>query len=59
MLKSLSRLGAAFITAITLSAPAAASTFSIDYTDLWGGGSPAPTKKRSASPSMSSGVNLS
>src|SRR5258706_14384369 len=44
MLKSLARLGAAFITAITLSAPAAASTFSIDYSDLWGGGQPAPTE---------------
>src|SRR5262249_9097352 len=31
-------------TAITLSAPAAASTFSIDYTDLWGGGQPNPTE---------------
>jgi len=44
MLKSLSRLGAAFVTAITLSAPAMASTFSVDYTDLWGGGQPAPTE---------------
>ena len=44
MLKSLARLGATFITAITLSAPAAASTFSIDYSDLWGGGVPAPTE---------------
>jgi len=44
MLKSLARLGAAFITAITLSAPAAASTFSIDYSDLWGGGQPLPSE---------------
>ena len=44
MFKSIARLGAAFIAAITLSLPAAASTFSIDYSDLWGGGSPAPTE---------------
>ena len=44
MFKSIARLGAAFITAITLSAPAAASTFSIDYSDLWGGGSPVPNE---------------
>jgi hypothetical protein len=44
MFKSIARLGAAFVTAITLSAPAAASTYSIDYTDLWGGGQPAPTE---------------
>ena len=44
MFKSIARLGAAFIAAITLSLPAAASTYSIDYTDLWGGGQPAPTE---------------
>lgn len=44
MFKSIARFGAAFITAILLSAPAAASTYSIDYTDLWGGGQPAPTE---------------
>jgi hypothetical protein len=44
MFKSIARLGAAFIAAITLSLPAAASTFSIDYTDLWGGGQPNPTE---------------
>ncbi|MBC8023375.1 MAG: hypothetical protein H7Y14_09670 [Burkholderiales bacterium] len=38
MFKSLTRLGAAFIAALALSLPTAASTFSIDYTDLWGGG---------------------
>ena len=44
MFKSIARLGAAFIAAITLSLPAAASTYSIDYSDLWGGGSPQPTE---------------
>jgi hypothetical protein len=44
MFKSIARLGAAFIAAFTLSLPAAASTFSIDYTDLWGGGQPNPTE---------------
>lgn len=44
MFKSIARLGAAFIAAITLSLPAAASTYSIDYTDLWGGGQPNPTE---------------
>ena len=44
MFKSIARFGAAFIAAITLSAPAAASTFSIDYSDLWGGGTPQPNE---------------
>jgi hypothetical protein len=44
MFKSIARLGAAFLAAFTLSLPAAATTFSIDYTDLWGGGTPAPTE---------------
>ena len=44
MFKSIARLGAAFIAAFTLSLPAAASTFSIDYSDLWGGGQPNPTE---------------
>lgn len=44
MFKSITRFGAAFIAAITLSLPASASTFSIDYSDLWGGGQPAPTE---------------
>lgn len=44
MLKSIARLGAAFIAAIGFSLPASASTFSIDYSDLWGGGSPSPTE---------------
>ena len=44
MFKSFARLGAAFIAAITLSLPAAASTYSIDYSDLWGGGQPNPTE---------------
>jgi len=44
MFKSIARLGAAFIATLTLSLPAAASTFSIDYTDLWGGGQPNPTE---------------
>jgi len=45
MFKSISRLGAAFVSAIALSLPAAASTFSIDYSDLWGGGEPVPTEQ--------------
>ena len=44
MFKSIARLGAAFIAAMGLSLSAAASTFSIDYSDLWGGGQPAPTE---------------
>jgi hypothetical protein len=44
MFKSIARLGAAFIAATGLSLSAAASTFSIDYSDLWGGGQPAPTE---------------
>ena len=44
MFKNIARLGAAFIAAITLSLPVAASTYSIDYTDLWGGGQPNPTE---------------
>ena len=44
MFKSLTRLGAALATAVTLSTPAAASTYSIDYSDLWGGGQPNPTE---------------
>jgi hypothetical protein len=44
MFKSIARLGA-FIAALGLSLSAAASTFSIDYSDLWGGGQPAPTEQ--------------
>jgi len=44
MFKTIARLGAAFIAAFTLSLPAAATTFSIDYSDLWGGGVPSPTE---------------
>ena len=44
MFKSIARLGAAFIAALTLSANVAASTYSIDYSDLWGGGSPDPNE---------------
>ena len=44
MFKSIARFGAAIIAAFTLTLPAAASTFSIDYSDLWGGGQPAPTE---------------
>jgi hypothetical protein len=44
MFKNIARLGAAFMAAITLALPASASTYSIDYTDLWGGGQPAPTE---------------
>lgn len=44
MFKTIARLGAAFIAAVGLSFSAAASTFSIDYSDLWGGGQPAPTE---------------
>ena len=44
MFKNIARLGAAFIAAVGLSFSAAASTFSIDYSDLWGGGQPAPTE---------------
>src|SRR5215211_6735666 len=44
MFKTIARLGAAFIAAMGLSLSAAASTFSIDYSDLWGGGQPAPTE---------------
>jgi len=45
MFKSIARLGAAFIAAMGLSLSAAASTFSIDYSDLWGGGQNAPTEQ--------------
>ena len=45
MFKSIARLGAAFIAAMGLSLSAAASTYSIDYTDLWGGGQPAPVEQ--------------
>ena len=45
MFKSIARLGAAFVTAVTFALPASASTFSIDYTDLWGGGQPNPTEQ--------------
>jgi hypothetical protein len=45
MFKTIARLGAAFIAAMGLSLSAAASTFSIDYSDLWGGGQPAPTEQ--------------
>jgi hypothetical protein len=44
MFKSIARLGAALIAACTLSLPAAASTYSIDYTDLWGGGAGTPNE---------------
>src|SRR4051812_16763197 len=44
MFKNIARLGAAFIAAITFSLPVAASTYSIDYTDLWGGGQPNPSE---------------
>lgn len=44
MLKRITRFGAAIIAAFALSLPAAASTFSIDYSDLWGGGQPNPTE---------------
>jgi hypothetical protein len=44
MFKNIARLGAAFVAAIGFSLPASASTFSIDYTDLWGGGQPVPTE---------------
>ena len=45
MFKSIARFGAAFIAAITISVPAFAGTFSIDYSDLWGGGQPNPTEQ--------------
>lgn len=45
MFKSIARFGAAVIAAFTFSLPAAASTFSIDYSDLWGGGQPNPTEQ--------------
>ena len=45
MFKSIARLGAAFIAAMGLSLSAAASTFSIDYSDLWGGGQNTPTEQ--------------
>ena len=45
MFKSIARLGAAFIAAISFTLPASAGTFSIDYSDLWGGGQPAPTEQ--------------
>ena len=44
MFKSIARFGAAIIAACTFSLPAAASTFSIDYSDLWGGGSGVPNE---------------
>jgi hypothetical protein len=44
MFKSIARLGAAFVAAIAIALPASASTFSIDYSDLWGGGQPNPTE---------------
>lgn len=44
MSKSLKRLCGAFITTLAVSLPAAASTYSIDYSDLWGGGQPNPTE---------------
>ena len=44
MLKSFTRLCGAFIAAAALSLPASASTYSIDYSDLWGGGQPVPTE---------------
>ena len=45
MFKSIARFGAALIAAFTFSLPAAASTYSIDYSDLWGGGQPSPTEQ--------------
>jgi len=45
MFKSIARFGAAFIAAIGLSLPAAATTYSPDYSDLWGGGQPLPTEQ--------------
>ena len=45
MFKNIARLGAAFLAALGLSLSAAASTFSIDYSDLWGGGQPLPTEQ--------------
>jgi hypothetical protein len=44
MLKNIARLGAAIVATLGLALPAAASTFSIDYSDLWGGGQPNPTE---------------
>jgi hypothetical protein len=44
MSKSFARLCGAIITTIAASLPAAASTYSIDYSDLWGGGQPNPTE---------------
>lgn len=44
MFKSIARLGAAFVTAITFALPASASTYSIDYTDLWLAGQPNNTE---------------
>jgi len=44
MFKSIKRFGAAVLAAFAFSLPAAASTFSIDYSDLWGGGQPQPTE---------------
>jgi hypothetical protein len=45
MFKSIARLGVAFIAAMTISVPAPASTYSVDYSDLWGGGQPNPTEQ--------------
>ena len=45
MLKSITRFGAAVVSMLALALPAAASTFSIDYSDLWGGGQPNPTEQ--------------
>jgi hypothetical protein len=44
MFKSFARFGAAILTAMSFALPASASTFSIDYSDLWGGGQPQPTE---------------
>jgi len=44
MFKSIKRFGAALLAALALSTPAAASTYSIDWSDLWGGGQPNPTE---------------
>ena len=44
MLKSFTRLCGAIIATVAVSLPAAASTYSVDYTDLWGGGQPNPTE---------------
>ncbi|HUQ29099.1 MAG TPA: hypothetical protein VM051_10915 [Usitatibacter sp.] len=44
MFKSIARFGAAIAATLAFALPASASTFSIDYSDLWGGGQPNPTE---------------